>query len=93
MHKNTRNDLTETVRKLTERYDTFIMFCLDGMLMVFAKYIIYLHLFIHVRFYNIILSYLLCEFYTSMFLLAGACVDVIVDMTMFCKEFFSKIMK
>ena len=78
-HKNTRNDLTETVRKLIERYGTLIMFCLDGMLMVFIKYIIYLHLFIHIQLYNIILSYLLCEFYTSMFLLAGACVDVIVD--------------
>ena len=78
-HKNTRNDLTETVRKLIERYGTLIMFCLDGMLMVFVKYIIYLHLFIHIQLYNIILSYLLCEFYTSMFLLAGACVDVIVD--------------
>ena len=47
--------------------------------MVFVKYIIYLHLFIHIQLYNIILSCLLCEFYTSMFLLAGACVDVIVD--------------
>ena len=76
-HKNTRNDLTETVRKLTERYGMLRMFSLDGMLMVFVKYIIYLHLFIHL--YNITLSYLLCEFYTSMFLFAGACVDVKVD--------------
>ena len=29
--------------------------------------------------YNTILSSLLCEFYTSMFLHAGACADVIVD--------------
>ena len=29
-HTNTRNDLTETVRKLTERYGMLIMFCLDG---------------------------------------------------------------
>ena len=67
------------MRKLTERYGTLIMFCLDGMLMVFVKHIIYL--FMHIQLYNIILSYLLCEFYTSMFLLvgAGACVDVIVD--------------
>ena len=44
-HKNTRNDLTETVmRKLTERYGTLIMFCLGGMLMAFVKYIIYLHI-------------------------------------------------
>ena len=55
-HKNTRNDLTETVRKLTERYGTLIMFCLDGMLMVFVKYIIYLHLFIHIQlYYSIVL--------------------------------------
>ena len=51
-----------------------IMFCLDGMLNIIC-----LHLFIHIQLYNMILSYLLCEFYTSMFLLAGACVDVIVD--------------
>ena len=50
-HKNTRNDLTETVCKLTERYGTLIMFCLDGMLMVFVKYI---NLFIHIQLYNIL---------------------------------------
>ena len=76
------------MRKLTERYGTLIMFCLDGMLMAFVKYIIYLHLFIHIQVYNTILPYLLCEFYTSMFLLAGACVDVIVGCHNVCKEFF-----
>ena len=54
-HKNTRNDLTETVRKLTERYGTLITFCLDGRLMVFVKYIIYLHLLYTVVQYNIVL--------------------------------------